>query len=463
MLQNRSDYARGRRGGTPRLGQNATLLSIVRPGTRGPSPGTRVAYLFGMEDQESTEEVSNYVAAPSSHFVKPANVRRAAGLSRKDKLRILRAWADEEQQRLNASDENMTGGPPSRLRNVLEQIRILSAAPVFEFRRILCPTDFSELSQRGLRLARSLARGSSTIQLLHVSDEPVDGERDTRLSTVSMESGVPNFHSVAVDSGSRAANARLTEHLAMHRDAALLHIKGGRSQLFESICTVAEAGGFDLIAMATHQRTGLSHFWWGSQTEAVLRAAPCPVLSCGADDDGTASLNPVKRILCPIDLSTASKVALDKALMLAGRDGAPVDVLHCYELPTSVTGASAVQPRVVRDVRDAARKKLRGLLDSLSANERRMIDDVRVEMGSAKHLIARADERNEYDLIVLGARDRSAISEVLIGSVAQSVVQTASSPVLVVPEQTDRAGVPEPKAEPTVAGLRLPANMVPAM
>jgi universal stress protein A len=35
----------------------------------------------------------------------------------------------------------------------------------------------------------------------------------------------------------------------------------------------------DLIVMATHGRTGLSHLLIGSVAERVVRTAPCPVLT----------------------------------------------------------------------------------------------------------------------------------------------------------------------------------------
>lgn len=41
----------------------------------------------------------------------------------------------------------------------------------------------------------------------------------------------------------------------------------------------AEKLGADLIAMATHGRTGLAHFFLGSVTEKVVRGAHCPVLT----------------------------------------------------------------------------------------------------------------------------------------------------------------------------------------
>lgn len=56
--------------------------------------------------------------------------------------------------------------------------------------------------------------------------------------------------------------ARILERAASPSDAILAH-----------------ARGFDLIVMGTHGRKGIRRMLLGSVTEAVLRAAPCPVLT----------------------------------------------------------------------------------------------------------------------------------------------------------------------------------------
>jgi nucleotide-binding universal stress UspA family protein len=48
---------------------------------------------------------------------------------------------------------------------------------------------------------------------------------------------------------------------------------------YYKIIEVANAKKVDLIVMATHGRTGLSHLVMGSVAERVLRMAPCPVLT----------------------------------------------------------------------------------------------------------------------------------------------------------------------------------------
>lgn len=47
---------------------------------------------------------------------------------------------------------------------------------------------------------------------------------------------------------------------------------------FMEIITFAKKHEIDLITIATHGRTGLSHMLMGSTAEKVARKAPCPVL-----------------------------------------------------------------------------------------------------------------------------------------------------------------------------------------
>lgn len=46
----------------------------------------------------------------------------------------------------------------------------------------------------------------------------------------------------------------------------------------KAILSYAQEHTVDLIVMATHGRTGLAHLLMGTVAEAVLRAAPCPIL-----------------------------------------------------------------------------------------------------------------------------------------------------------------------------------------
>jgi universal stress protein A len=45
------------------------------------------------------------------------------------------------------------------------------------------------------------------------------------------------------------------------------------------IVRYARKQDIDLIVLATHGRTGLSHVLMGSVAESIVRTAPCPVLT----------------------------------------------------------------------------------------------------------------------------------------------------------------------------------------
>lgn len=136
--------------------------------------------------------------------------------------------------------------------------------------RILVPLDGSERAQRVLPLAGEFALASgpqAELVLLHV-DEPE----------------VPGVHPVD-EVAARGAQARADAALASCRDrllqAGLEHVRivgrFGRDPAHEVLETARELGA-DLIAIASHGRTGLARWRFGSVAERVLREAAAPLL-----------------------------------------------------------------------------------------------------------------------------------------------------------------------------------------
>ena len=75
----------------------------------------------------------------------------------------------------------------------------------------------------------------------------------------------------------------------------------------DAILKTAEESGAAFIAMGTHGRTGWDRLQLGSNTEAMLRKAPCPVLTVHDATAADVPLNPrrvkLKRILVAMDFS----------------------------------------------------------------------------------------------------------------------------------------------------------------
>jgi nucleotide-binding universal stress UspA family protein len=160
-------------------------------------------------------------------------------------------------------------------------------------KRILAPVDFSEPSRRALEYAADLSRtlGSQLI-VLHVVEPvyyPVAGD----LYGVGLDLG--NVYE-QIDRSAREQLAELARELRRRRvnvQAVLLH--GTAPQAIVENATKSHA---DLVVMATHGRSGLSHLLLGSVANRVLRTAPCPVLTVSPRRSGSvgkASAAPARR------------------------------------------------------------------------------------------------------------------------------------------------------------------------
>jgi nucleotide-binding universal stress UspA family protein len=140
-----------------------------------------------------------------------------------------------------------------------------------------------------------------------------------------------------------------------------------------------------------------------------------------------------KRILLPTDFSTYSATATAYACELVTRFDAELHLLHTLEVHLAATpgfGMGLALPQYTHESRAAAEKALAGVLDPPWAAGRKVVPAV-VE-GSPKVEIVRYARTHEIDLIVLATHGRSGLAQVLIGSVAESVVRTAPCPVLTV-------------------------------
>jgi nucleotide-binding universal stress UspA family protein len=137
------------------------------------------------------------------------------------------------------------------------------------FCRMLVPVDFSDCSLDALEYAALLAqRAQASIRLLHVL-EPVSYGLDFTLA-----------HTAKREELRERVTARLTGLVSALQSGGItadFQVRGGLPA--DSVIDAAEQEGVDLIVMGTHGRRGLSHTFWGSVAEAVLRKARSPVMT----------------------------------------------------------------------------------------------------------------------------------------------------------------------------------------
>ncbi|MBU6391369.1 MAG: universal stress protein [Planctomycetota bacterium] len=139
----------------------------------------------------------------------------------------------------------------------------------------------------------------------------------------------------------------------------------------------------------------------------------------------------LKKILCPIDFSACSKHALSYAIDLSAKESASLYLIHVIEAHLSGIGDILKQLDLLLDdkqIEDNLKMRLISLLP----------DDVRkstfVEPIIAKGIpfveIVNTAKDKRTDLIVMGTHGKTGLEHILIGSVAERVIQRAPCPVL---------------------------------
>jgi len=152
----------------------------------------------------------------------------------------------------------------------------------------------------------------------------------------------------------------------------------------------------------------------------------------------------IRRILCATDFSDASSPAWDFAVRLARAVGARIHLVHVVPfVPLPIEGAIDPQTyeRLLEDDRRAAVEQLEALGRRAQPG---VPVDPHVEDGPAAPRILEVMERENADLLVVGTHGRRGLDRLLLGSVAEHVVQLARHPVVTVrptPSAADGAGL----------------------
>jgi nucleotide-binding universal stress UspA family protein len=153
----------------------------------------------------------------------------------------------------------------------------------------------------------------------------------------------------------------------------------------------------------------------------------------------------LKNILFATDLGPHGPEIFKHAAGLAQQFGAKIYLIHVAE-PLSEYAQSLVDTYVPDHVLESLRKegyekalsemhrRLEAFCkDKLLAGTEQLIADMRVAEGFPAQVILEEAKRIGADIIVLGSHGQSALSEMLLGSVAHRVIMKSTLPVLLVP------------------------------
>jgi nucleotide-binding universal stress UspA family protein len=150
----------------------------------------------------------------------------------------------------------------------------------------------------------------------------------------------------------------------------------------------------------------------------------------------------IKKILAPTDLSSFSANGVRYAFNLARAMGAQVILAHAVSTREFISHATSLKitssgaesndlsGKLVEHHKQPLRKFMEEQLASVGADLN--VQPI-VEMGDAYTLIVNWARDEAVDLIVMSTHGRSGLPRMLLGSVTEKVLRSASCPVLAIP------------------------------
>ena len=298
-----------------------------------------------------------------------------------------------------------------------------------QLKRIIVGHDLRAGGDTALKSAAVLAnRCGAALRLVHVVEPQHSYQRIAHPLTS------PN----TIEDISQRAGAKL-QAVATGSELAHLQVEYEvrRGKPFVELIIARRAWQADLIVVGGAHEQG-AHVL-GSTSERVVRKAMVPVmvakkvLSAGA-----------KTLLVPTDFSECAKKAAEEALMLAESFSGRVIFLHVVDLYPLYASSYADEMEVFVPLAPPSPEELESEWQAfLSGLSLAKVDwEKHTEEGQAAIAVVRQADQKQADMIVMGTHGRTGLEYMLMGSVAEKVVRTASCPVLTIRPEAFKFEIP---------------------
>ena len=290
--------------------------------------------------------------------------------------------------------------------------------------RILVAIDNSPLGEQVFREALTLAQATGArLMLLHVlSDEEI---------------GYPDVHRIADHLHQWEASKQKGLALLQSRQAVAItagihteysQIPGSSGHM---ICDRAHVWQADVIIVGHRGLSGLQELVQGSVSNYLVHHAPCSVLSV------SSKVKPAcQTLLVAIDGSDESRHAFDEALTLAKATAATLHLVNVISVEDrgSPSILSLTDPDFERQWQAFAQPRLDMLRSHQTvATAAGVTTEIHQKLGTNPGRgICELAQSLKADLIVVGRRGLSSLSELLMGSVSNYIVHYAPCSVLTV-------------------------------
>jgi nucleotide-binding universal stress UspA family protein len=308
------------------------------------------------------------------------------------------------------------------------------------FQRILVPLDGSPGAEHAIPVAAHIARnaGGSLVFLQVVPPLPVRGKRSDEargvLSDVKREeqalTGAAGYLAEAI-----AAHARDLSGIPTEMDVAF----GLTSPTLTSTARLEQV---DLVVMCSHHKTGVGQWGIESIAQQTMRHSPVPLLILHERGERLSAdtVRPL-RVLVPLDGSLLAETALEPAIQVISQlhhsRQDELCLLRIVEEHRSRNGED--RPQAERYLQAICERLNKGKSASCSFS---LVSQIRVGTDIAKTLLEEAKQGDSISLIAMATHGHEGMPRLLLGSVAERVLDATTCPLLVVCPQISAARTP---------------------
>ncbi len=292
--------------------------------------------------------------------------------------------------------------------------------------KILVPLDGSELGELALDYAQELATSlNSEVHLVSACEKL--SEEDKHICELYLHKAAEKFRSQLKEAG------------------AILELKAVAiaGEPSSAILDYAEKQGIGLIIIVSHGRSGIMTWATGGTANKIIHRAPMPVLLIrAAIPAASRETGLFTKILVPLDGSEMGEAVLPYVQAIASKLTCQVVLLRVVEpvqhlrsialqLPEQdVTAMQAeAKPYLARIQADAesyligARQQCGDILDSVLTV---------LKTGDAAREILNVAEEEGVSLVAMSSHGKTGMTQWMLGSVSNKVLQAGKSPLLLV-------------------------------
>lgn len=291
---------------------------------------------------------------------------------------------------------------------------------------ILIPLDGSELAEGALAYGVAFAKALGQRVVLVTAWEGTETELASGFPAMAMEieQKASDFYTTYLD----GIRARIGD--GVHVET---HVVTGDAA--EQILKAADMVQARLLVIATHGRSGIGRWVYGSTASRLMRESHIPVVAVGphALQRSTADVS-VNHLMVPLDGSPLSEAALPVAQDLAAALKGRISLVRAvrwavqtypYSLP------DAYIPQVDQELEAGAK----AYLQNQEAAVKAVPVDAFVVRGAVADGLLDVVEKQAVDLVVMTTHARRGLARAALGSTADRMLQGKAPVLLVPPEQ----------------------------